>query len=205
LILNWGHVQGTAMLLSIPINNHSHGHMAIPAVFPPHLNSPLSSPHSLSRPVLSVHLPLQTIVFSLLSEIQAYLLGSFILFSFFVGILYFMANIHVLISEYIYHACPLGTKQDDILEIHPFARKIYGVFVFLFWFGLVWCFVFFKDVFFICISNVVPFLSFPSKNPLSPPPSPCFPTHPFPLSVPGIPLYWGIECEVKAFLDAWSH
>jgi hypothetical protein len=32
--------------------------------------------------------------------------------------------------------------------------------------------------FFIYISNVVPFPSFPSENPLSPPPSPCSPIHP---------------------------
>jgi hypothetical protein len=33
------------------------------------------------------------------------------------------------------------------------------------------------DIFFICISNVIPFLSFPSENPLSPPP----PTAPQPI------------------------
>ena len=30
---------------------------------------------------------------------------------------------------------------------------------------------------------------------VSPPPSPCSPTHPFLLSGPGIPLYWGIESQ----------
>jgi hypothetical protein len=35
---------------------------------------------------------------------------------------------------------------------------------------------FFKDIFFIYISNVIPFPSFPSENPLSPPPVPQ-PTH----------------------------
>jgi hypothetical protein len=36
------------------------------------------------------------------------------------------------------------------------------------------------DIFFIYISNVIPFSGFPSKNPLFSPPSPCSPTHPFP-------------------------
>jgi hypothetical protein len=49
------------------------------------------------------------------------------------------------------------------------------------------------DIFFIYISNVIPFPGFTSENPLSPPPSPCSPTYPLPLPVPGIPLYWGIE------------
>jgi hypothetical protein len=49
------------------------------------------------------------------------------------------------------------------------------------------------DIFFIYISNVIPFPSFPSENPLFPPLSPCSPTHPLLISGPGIPLYWGTE------------
>jgi hypothetical protein len=52
---------------------------------------------------------------------------------------------------------------------------------------------FLLDIFFIYISNAIPFPSFPSKNPLSSPPSPCSSTHPLALPDPGIPLYWGIE------------
>jgi hypothetical protein len=54
-------------------------------------------------------------------------------------------------------------------------------------------FDFLLDIFFIYISNVIPFLHFPSENPLSHPPSLCSPTHPLPLPGPGIPLYWGIN------------
>jgi hypothetical protein len=52
---------------------------------------------------------------------------------------------------------------------------------------------FLLDIFFNYISNVVPFPSFPSENPLSFPPSPCSPTHPLLLPGPSIPLYWGID------------
>jgi hypothetical protein len=45
----------------------------------------------------------------------------------------------------------------------------------------------FLDIFFIYISNVIPFPSFPSENPLSPPPSPSSPTHPFPFLVLAFP------------------
>jgi hypothetical protein len=51
---------------------------------------------------------------------------------------------------------------------------------------------FFIRFFFIYISNVIPFPSFPSENPL-PHFSPCSPTHPLQIPGPGIPLYWGIE------------
>ena len=67
-------------------------HLSCPS---PHLiPNPHSSPHSL-------HLPLMTILFPLLSEIQASSLVPSFLFSYFgsvnysMGILYFMANIHL--------------------------------------------------------------------------------------------------------------
>jgi hypothetical protein len=40
------------------------------------------------------------------------------------------------------------------------------------------------DIFFIYSSNVIPFPSFPSENPLSPPPLPLFPNPPTPSSWP---------------------
>jgi hypothetical protein len=49
------------------------------------------------------------------------------------------------------------------------------------------------DIFFIYISNAIPFPSFPSGNPLSSPPLPWFPTHSLLSLGPDIPLYWGIE------------
>jgi hypothetical protein len=80
-------------------------------------------------------------------------------------------------------------------------------------------YTFLLDIFFIYISYVIPFPSFPSKNPLSPLPSPCSPTHPFPLPGPGIPLYWGIEPSqdqgpflplmsdkaILCYICSWSH
>jgi hypothetical protein len=54
-------------------------------------------------------------------------------------------------------------------------------------------FSFLLDIFFIYISNAIPFPSFLSQNPVYPPPSPCSPTHPLMLCGPGITLYWGIE------------
>jgi hypothetical protein len=50
------------------------------------------------------------------------------------------------------------------------------------------------DIFFIYISNVMPFPGFPSKIsvPPNPYPSPCTPTHSILLPGPGIPLHWGI-------------
>jgi hypothetical protein len=53
--------------------------------------------------------------------------------------------------------------------------------------------IFLLEVFFIYISNAIPFPSFLSENPLYSPPSPSSSTHPLPLPCPGIPLYWGIE------------
>jgi hypothetical protein len=56
-------------------------------------------------------------------------------------------------------------------------------------------FFFFLDIFFIYISNDIPFPGFPSKNrlPLHPPPLPCSSTHPLRIPGPGMPLDWGIE------------
>jgi hypothetical protein len=47
--------------------------------------------------------------------------------------------------------------------------------------------IFLLDIFFIYISNVIPFPSFPSKNPLYFPVSPCSPTHPLPFPVLAVP------------------
>ena len=53
--------------------------------------------------------------------------------------------------------------------------------------------LFLKIIFFIYISNDIPFPSFASENPLSPLPISWSPIHPLPLPGPGIPLHWGIE------------
>jgi hypothetical protein len=53
-------------------------------------------------------------------------------------------------------------------------------------------FIFLLDIFFIYISNDIPFPGFPSESPLSYPP-PHSPTHPLLLLGLGIPLYWGKE------------
>ena len=52
--------------------------------------------------------------------------------------------------------------------------------------------LFLLDIFFIYISNAIPFPSFPSEDPypFHPPPVPNPLT---PIPGPGIPLYWGIE------------
>jgi hypothetical protein len=58
---------------------------------------------------------------------------------------------------------------------------------------------FLLDIFFLYISNVIPFPGFPSENSLPHPRSPCFyegappPIHPLPPHCPDIPLHWGIE------------
>ena len=49
------------------------------------------------------------------------------------------------------------------------------------------CIYFLLDIFFIYISNVIPFTSFPSKIPLSPPASLCSPTHTLPFLVLAFP------------------
>ena len=47
--------------------------------------------------------------------------------------------------------------------------------------------LFLLDIFFIYISNVIPFPSFPSENPLSPPPSPCSLTYQLPFLILALP------------------
>ena len=60
--------------------------------------------------------------------------------------------------------------------------------------------LFLLDIFFIYVSNVIPFPGFTSRNSLSPPTPPASlrvlphpPTHSLPLPCPGIFLRWGIE------------
>jgi hypothetical protein len=73
--------------------------------------------------------------------------------------------------------------------------------------------------YFIYISNAIPFPGFPSEIPLSPPYSPCSPTHTLPLPGPGTPLHWGIEPsqdqgpllslmtykDILCYICSWSH
>ena len=53
-------------------------------------------------------------------------------------------------------------------------------------------FYFLLDIFFIYISNIIPFPSFLSENPLSPRSSPCSPSYPLPLLVLAFP-YTGTQ------------
>jgi hypothetical protein len=82
----------------------------------------------------------------------------------------------------------LSIAQNTV--VYPtFFFLIFNRHIFSFFFSL-----FLLDIFFIYISNVIPFPPhFPSKSSLSHPPSPCSPTHPLLLPCPGIPLHWGIE------------
>jgi hypothetical protein len=75
------------------------------------------------------------------------------------------------------------------------------------------------NIFFIYISNVIPFPDFPSENLLSHPPSTCSPTHPLLFPCPGIPLHWGIKPSqdqglflpvmtnkaILCYICSWSH
>jgi hypothetical protein len=74
----------------------------------------------------------------------------------------------------------LRTLQIDSRVVVPVCNSTSneGVFFFLHW-------NFLLDIFFICISNAI------SNTPYTFP-LPCSPTHPLPLSGPGIPLYWDI-------------
>jgi hypothetical protein len=73
----------------------------------------------------------------------------------------------------------------------PFCLLYFKLFFFFyFFFG---CQInFLIDLFFIYISNVIPFPGLPSKIPIHPH-SRCSPTHPLLLPCPGIPLHWGIK------------
>jgi hypothetical protein len=85
---------------------------------------------------------------------------------------------------------------------------------------------FLLDIFFIYISNVIPFPGFPSpRNPLSHTPSTCFyegvppSTYPLPPPLPSIPLHWGIKSSqdqgplfslisnkaILCYICNWSH
>ena len=66
------------------------------------------------------------------------------------------------------------------------------------WYSLFFSFLL-LDIFYIYISNVIPFPGFPSRNPLFHPSFHCFyegvhlPTHPLPPHCPWILLHWGIK------------
>jgi hypothetical protein len=78
--------------------------------------------------------------------------------------------------------------------------------------------LFLLNIFFIYISNVIPFPGIPSENPLCHL-SVCSTTHPLPLPGPDIPLQWGIEpsqdqrpllpliCNkaILCYICSWSH
>jgi hypothetical protein len=65
-------------------------------------------------------------------------------------------------------------------------------------------FFFLLYIFFIYISNVIPFPYFPSENPPIPSPLPLLTNLPIPLPCPGIPLHWGIEPHRdKGFSSHW--
>ena len=62
----------------------------------------------------------------------------------------------------------------------------------LFLYFILYVFSFLLDIFFIYISNGIPFPGFPSENPLSPPVSSAH-QHTLLFLVLGIPLHWGTE------------
>jgi hypothetical protein len=78
---------------------------------------------------------------------------------------------------------------------------------------------FLLDIFFIYISNAIPFPCLPSKTPLSHCPSPCSPTLPLLLPCPGISLHWVMEPSqdqgillslmsdkaILCYICSWSH
>jgi hypothetical protein len=77
--------------------------LSLPTIDPEHSYSP---PYPLSHPVPTLHMPPLTILFSLLSEIQAFSLGPSFLFSFFgsveciVRAPYFMIDIHLYVGTW---------------------------------------------------------------------------------------------------------
>ena len=105
-------------LCSPPHTLHISIHSPDPLGFSPVSSYTWSCPPSfppplLSHPDLSLLLPPMIILFPLLSEIEASLLGpSFLLWflwsvSYIMGILNFLANIHLSVS--IYYVCPFGS------------------------------------------------------------------------------------------------
>ena len=104
-------VSGIPERLSSPHTDFGSFSPALPtADLPLH---PCSIPYPLSYSVPSLHSLRVPALFLLLSKIQACSLGPSLLFGFFRSvdhsmiILYFMANIHLLVSTY--HACPFGS------------------------------------------------------------------------------------------------
>ena len=106
--------------------------------------------------------------------------------------------------------------QVDRLSCTP--QNFCQITAFHFFFALVFL-LFLWDIFLIYISSGIPFPGFPSENHLTPPPSPCSPTHPLLLPGPGIPLHWGIEPSQDqgpllplmsnkpnlCYIGSWSH
>jgi hypothetical protein len=66
---------------------------------------------------------------------------------------------------------------------------------------------FFLIRYFLYISNVIPFPSFPSKKIPYPLPHSLLPNPPIPIPGSGIPLYWGIEPsqDHRPFLPFMTH
>ena len=62
--------------------------------------------------------------------------------------------------------------------------------------------IFLLDIYFIYISNVVPFPGFLSKTPLSLSPFPCSSNHQHQLPGPGIPLHWSLH-QTKGLYSHW--
>jgi hypothetical protein len=113
----------------------------------------------------------------------------------------------------------VGPQYSSLLSHLSDSLKSVGFFCFFFFVFVFDFILFFKDIFFIYISNIIPFPDFPSKNPLSHTPSPCRPTHPLRLPGLGIPLHWGIKPSqdqgpllpllsnkaILCYICSWSH
>jgi hypothetical protein len=57
--------------------------------------------------------------------------------------------------------------------------------------SIFYLFIYF-NIFYYYVFSSITFRILSQKSPIPSPPSPHFPTHPFPFFGPGIPLYWGI-------------
>jgi hypothetical protein len=101
----------------------------------------------------------------------------------------YTTNIELSISWYISCSCSFESESLCLLNLY----KITFNFLSSLPLPKCLCYSFFINTFFIYISTVIPFSSFPSKNPVSSPSSTCSPTHPLLLHGTGIPKYWGIE------------